>query len=123
MRRRHHSRFPFFLFFALLFTAGWVFLFSALADQLGTSSRRDQELALQSSLEHAITSCYALEGMYPPDLSYMKEHYGLVYDEDLFYVTYRPVAANIRPEYFILEKDEKTDSAPFLSDASGKELP
>lgn len=98
-------------------------MFSALADQLAANSRRDQELALQSSLEHAITSCYALEGMYPPDLSYMKEHYGLVYDEELFYVTYRPVAANIRPEYFILKKDEKTDSAPFLSDASGKELP
>ena len=38
----------------------------------------------------------------------MEEHYGLSYDKDLFFVDYQPVAANIRPDYFVLLlKEEK----------------
>ena len=49
-----------------------------------------------------ITNCYALEGFFPPDLQYMEEHYGLSYDKSQFFVDYQPVAANIRPDYFVL---------------------
>ena len=49
-------------------------------------------------------TCYALEGFYPPDLEYLKEHYGLTYDESSFVVEYQPVAGNIRPDVTILEK-------------------
>ena len=78
-------------------------LFSWIYEGMTASGREAQREALEQALDHAVTSCYALEGMYPPDLEYMKEHYGLVYDEDLFYVDYQPVAANIRPAYYIIE--------------------
>ena len=32
----------------------------------------------------------------------MEEHYGLSYDKSQFFVDYQPVAANIRPDYFVL---------------------
>lgn len=103
--RRKKGHFNFMLLLALLLVLFWTFLFSAMAGSLGSGTRKDQELFLRDALEHAITSCYALEGMYPPDLQYMKDHYGLTYDESLFHVSYQPVAANIRPEYFILEQE------------------
>ena len=79
----------------------------ALAGKLDADTQKEQELALSNALEHAVTTCYALEGIYPPDLQYMKEHYGLIYNEDRFYVSYRPIASNIRPEYDILALDGK----------------
>ena len=103
--RRNKGRFNFMLLLALSLMLFWIFLFFAMAGNLGASTRKDQALFLRNALEHAITSCYALEGLYPPDLQYMKDHYGLTYDESLFHVSYQPVAANIRPEYFILEQD------------------
>ena len=45
----------------------------------------------------------------------MKEHYGLIYNEDRFYVSYHPIASNIRPEYDILELDGKTSDLQSLS--------
>lgn len=80
----------------------WIAVYLLLAGTVGQKTAADQEVSLEQALDHAITSCYALEGMYPPDLDYMKEHYGLIYDEDQFYVDYRPIASNIRPDYFII---------------------
>ncbi len=105
--RRKKRRFNFMLLLALVLMLFWTFLFSSMAGSLGSGTRKEQELALRDALEHAITSCYALEGVYPPNLQYMKDHYGLTYDENLFCVSYQPVAANIRPEYFILEQDRQ----------------
>ena len=86
-----------------LFLIGIIY---ALAGRLDADTQKEQELALSNALEHAITTCYALEGIYPPNLQYMKEHYGLTFNEDLFYVSYRPIASNIRPEYNILDKEQ-----------------
>ena len=65
-------------------------------------ARRGKQ-ALYVALERDISTCYALEGFYPPDLDYLKEHYGLTYDENSFVVEYQPVAGNIRPDVTILE--------------------
>lgn len=88
---------------ALLGLVVFLALFSWIYEEMAASGTAAQREALEQALDRAITSCYALEGMYPPDLEYMKEHYALVYDEDLFYVDYQPVAANIRPAYYIVE--------------------
>ena len=61
-----------------------------------------RELVLTRALDRAITNCYALEGSYPPDISYLREHYGLAYDENSFYIDYRPIAQNLRPDYNVI---------------------
>lgn len=73
----------------------------------GFDSRSDTQAGevLADAIERDITACYALEGTYPPSLDYIKQNYGLRYDEDRFYVDYQPVAENIRPSYTILEKE------------------
>ena len=59
-------------------------------------------IGITRAMERDITACYALEGMYPPDLEYIRVHYGLTYPESRFYVDYRPIASNIRPDYAVI---------------------
>lgn len=63
-----------------------------------------QQESLENALSKDITHCYAVEGFYPPSLSYLETQYGLTYDKDLFFVDYRPVGSNIRPDVTILLK-------------------
>lgn len=104
--RNRHRKFNLPLFLSLVMVIVFLIIFIMMSDMLGKRTTADQEASLEHALDHAITNCYALEGMYPPDLDYMKDHYGLIYDESLFYVDYRPIASNIRPDYFIIRRDE-----------------
>ena len=95
------------VFLSALLCVLWIGAFAGLLDRVGKSSVTEQRTALETALERDITGCYALEGAYPPDLQYLKDHYGLTWDESLFYVDYRPVAANIRPYYIIINLTEE----------------
>lgn len=63
-----------------------------------------QEESLHTAIEHSVVQCYAVEGTYPPSLSYIEEHYGLIYDHDLFFIDYQAYGANIFPDITILRK-------------------
>ncbi len=78
-----------------------VIFFHALS-QFGRSTLLRQQESLEKALSRDIAECYAMEGMYPPSLSYMKEHYGLTYDETLFFVDYRPIGGNLYPDYVVM---------------------
>ena len=83
--------------FSLLLAAAVLLCFLRGISQLEENHREEGRQQLEQALRRAAVTCYALEGAYPPDLQYLKDHYGLTWDEKLFYVDYRPVAANIRP--------------------------
>ena len=68
------------------------------------STRRHQKESLERALNRSIVYCYATEGTYPESLEDLKAHYGLTYDEDLFFVDYQTVGANIYPDVTIIEK-------------------
>lgn len=73
---------------------------------LSGDTRRRQREALENALSRGITYCYAVEGAYPQSLQYLKDNYGLIYDEDLFYVDYRVSGANLFPDVTIIEKED-----------------
>lgn len=77
-------------------------IFVMLISSIDASTVDHQRESLQNAINRDILHCYAVEGYYPPSLEYMKQHYGLVYDETLFFVDYQPVASNIRPDVTIL---------------------
>lgn len=58
----------------------------------------EQTLRLQQSIQRAAVSCYSIEGFYPPELDYLKEHYGVIVDEEKYNVFYEVMGANIVPE-------------------------
>ena len=66
-----------------------------------TTAAKQQE-SLETALARSIAQCYAVEGMYPPSLNYLKEHYGLTYDEDKFFVDYQSIGSNLIPEVNVL---------------------
>lgn len=56
----------------------------------------------KAAIVRAAVSCYALEGMYPPDLSYLEEKYGLTIDHKRFFVAYQLSGSNIMPDIDVL---------------------
>ena len=66
-------------------------------------SRRGAE-QLEEAVRATAVSCYASEGFYPPDIAYMRQHYGLQYDEDRYIVRYEIFASNLMPDITILVK-------------------
>ena len=67
---------------------------------------RDRETTDQSRLEdtvrRAAAACYAIEGIYPPDVAYLEEHYGIRIDWDRYTVDYQVFASNLMPDITVL---------------------
>ena len=60
--------------------------------------------SVKTTIENGITICYAIEGVYPESLEYLKENYGVVVDNSRYIVHYECIAANIRPTVTIIER-------------------
>ena len=71
---------------------------------LSESRMLNERQLLEDALLRDISLCYAVEGSYPPSLSYLQEHYGLTYDRNHFLVNYEYIGANIMPTFYILER-------------------
>lgn len=66
-----------------------------------------QQESLETAISRSISQCYAVEGVYPPSLDYLVEHYGLLYDEDVFLVDYDYYGSNLLPDVTVLRKQKK----------------
>ena len=91
------------LLWTILISVAVLIIFLIGVDRFSADSIRRQKENLENALQRTITYCYASEGMYPEDLDYLKDHYGLTWDESLFYVDYQVSGANIYPDVTILE--------------------
>ena len=60
---------------------------------------------LEEVVRRAAVACYAAEGVYPPDLVYLEEHYGIQIDTDRYAVCYDVFASNLMPDITVLEKE------------------
>lgn len=65
--------------------------------------QQNLELTLQA-IKKATIQCYANEGRYPAELSYLEKNYSLSIDYDEFNVMYEAVAANIMPNINVFLK-------------------
>ena len=71
-------------------------------------SGRDEESLhqLETALHRACVACYATEGVYPPDVEYLKERYGVQVDESKYKVDYQVFAKNLMPSITVLERKQ-----------------
>lgn len=69
------------------------------------SAAREEEL-VHDAVRSALITCYAVEGAYPGDLDYLKEKYGLQYNENEYLVSYDAFASNLLPEVRVIRKGE-----------------
>ena len=96
--RKSHLLKPLFLVLCFVVLMG---LFITGLQRFNESTVVRQKESLEKAIVRDIAECYALEGVYPPSLNYMKAHYGLTYDETMFFVDYRPIGGNLYPDYYV----------------------
>ena len=82
-----------------------VLFFFAATDNLKEGSREEEKKQLEEAIRKAVVACYAMEGVYPPDITYVKERYGLQINEERYLVVYDIFAENLMPEITVLERN------------------
>ena len=93
--------------FSLLLTAAVILLCFMGIQSIGQTTSEEQLHSLENSIQRSVIQCYALEGTYPPNLQYLKDHYGLVYSEENFFVDYQTYGSNIMPDITIIPLKSK----------------
>ena len=101
-KRENHD---YLMFLPLLILVLVILAFVIVSNTISTSEENREYALLDKAVTRSITQCYALEGMYPPSLDYLKEHYGLTYNEEHFYIDYQYIGANLRPDVTIIERN------------------
>ncbi len=59
---------------------------------------------VRDAVKNAALTCYAVEGAYPNDVEYLREHYRLAYDEERYLITYDAFASNMLPDIWVTER-------------------
>ena len=77
--------------------------FSTALDSLNSGHEEEDLRQLEEALRRGCVACYAAEGIYPPNLEYLEEYYGLQIDETRYTVHYSAFAENLMPDITVLE--------------------
>lgn len=77
--------------------------FATALDGLNSGRSAEDLRQLEEALRRGCVACYAVEGVYPPDLDYLKDYYGLQIDETRYTVHYSAIAENLMPDITVLE--------------------
>ena len=72
---------------------------------VGEGRRVEGKAQLEETLRRTAAACYAAEGIYPPDLAYMQEHYGIRINEEEYTVIYESIASNLMPDITVLDRE------------------
>ena len=91
------------LWFPVLCVGILVFFVTAVSGLKDGSGTEEKE-QLEEVIRRSVITCYAAEGVYPPDFAYVKEKYGLVVDESRYLVVYDVFAENLMPDITVLER-------------------
>lgn len=95
-KRLEYILFPF-------ITVAVLLCFATALNSLSEGRDKEDLRQLEEALRRSCVACYAAEGIYPPDLDYLKEHYGLQVDETRYVVRYSAIAENLMPDITVLE--------------------
>lgn len=76
--------------------------------------REEGAAAIRELVESAARQCYAVEGVYPPNLAYLEDHYGIRINKKDYFVNYEAFASNIPPSVLV---------TPVGSTRASEELP
>ena len=92
------------LFLAVLLLTG------AVMAGFGRSGRDISEegaAAIREAVRRSALQCCVVEGVYPPDLEYLQDNYGLQINTEDYYVVYDCFASNLPPTIRVVPRDAK----------------
>ncbi|SEA11874.1 hypothetical protein SAMN02910384_00911 [Pseudobutyrivibrio sp. ACV-2] len=78
-----------------------VFLYAV--SKASEGSVQEQQKNLSDAVDRAIIQCYVTEGRYPESFEYLKDNYGIIYDDELFRVDYVIYGSNMKPDVTIIK--------------------
>ena len=90
----------------LLLLALAVWFFTGM-ESLSSGYTQQGRQQLEDALRRSAAACYAAEGIYPPNVNYLAEHYCVQWDTERYTVFYEIFADNIMPEITVLEKSHE----------------
>ena len=61
-------------------------------------------ISIENSIIKSAVICYSIEGIYPSNIDYLTEHYGVRYDENMYIVHYEYFGGNIMPTITVKRK-------------------
>lgn len=64
----------------------------------------ESEAAIEEAIRKSATQCYVVEGIYPSDLEYLQENYGLQVNTDDYFVIYDAFADNLPPSVRVITR-------------------
>lgn len=93
-------------YLAAVITIALVLWFFTALGNLRTNSAEEGRKQLETALRRAAVACYAAEGIYPPDIAYLTEHYGVQVDSRRYTVHYEVFAENLMPQITVLQREQ-----------------
>lgn len=87
----------------ILMGLGVLLVFLSGLSNLREGRRSEGRQQLEDAVRRSAVACYAAEGIYPPSLEYLEEHYGIQVDRDRYTVVYEVFASNLMPDVTVLE--------------------
>ena len=103
--RRKKRRFPGVLFSILLSCLILLLVLRGISSVSGAAARQEKE-SLTRAVYRSVIHSYASDGFYPPSLDYLREHYGLVWNEERYFIDYQPIGPNLMPDVTIIERED-----------------
>ena len=82
--------------------AAVILYFSSAVSNIDDGMGIEGKKQLEDTLRRTAAACYAAEGVYPPSVEYMTEHYGIKID-DRYTVMYDVIASNLMPDITVLD--------------------
>lgn len=84
---------------------GILSIFAVAVSNVKKGNGTEEKKQLEEAIRRSVVTCYATEGVYPPDFAYVKEKYGILVDESRYVVVYDAFAENLMPDITVLERD------------------
>ena len=79
-------------------------VFATAVDSLDSGRDEESLRQLEEALHRGCVACYATEGIFPPDVDYLRDRYGVQVDEEKYMVAYQVFAKNLMPSITIVER-------------------
>ena len=68
----------------------------------------DSDLSrVKQNIKDGIIECYAIEGKYPESIEYLKDNYGVYFNDESYQIHYRYLGLNMMPEFDVFIKGDR----------------
>ena len=91
---------------ALAIFVALILVFVLLINSITSKGNGQEQDIVYEAVKNAALTCYAVEGMYPSNISYLIENYNLSYNEERFIVYYDSFASNLMPSIKVAERGD-----------------